>query len=341
MLLKALIAECAPAILVGCSSAGEFTGEMPSESSACGVAIRSSDLRFGVGLGRNITEDRAAAVKQLVSTLRGPSESKYLFRSALLLTDALAGNTEEFLEQLTVATAGRYQIFGGGAGDDAKFSRTHVFSGDEAVTDAAVVLEILSNKQLGLGVSHGWEPASPSMLVTEASGMRLVSLNAIPAVEVFQEHAESMGQLFDVADPLPFFLHHIVGIETGDGYKLRVPLSVDKDGSILCAAEIPVGCSVRIMSTDITSAGDAADRATRAALDKLEKGSQPALALFFDCAATRLRMGQEFGSELDRVANELRSTQFVGCNTYGQIARVDGQFSGFHNCTAVICVIPE
>jgi len=31
---------------------------------------------------------------------------------------------------------------------------------------------------------------------------------------------------------------------------------------------------------------------------------------------------------------------FVGCNTYGQIARAEGQFGGFHNCTAVVCVLP-
>jgi len=39
-----------------------------------------------------------------------------------VLTDALAGHTEEFLEQLTLATAGRYQLFGGGAGTMRVFS---------------------------------------------------------------------------------------------------------------------------------------------------------------------------------------------------------------------------
>lgn len=340
-LLKAVLAECGPTILVGCSSAGEFSGTNPSQSSACAVALRSSELGFGVGIGRGISRDRAAAVKEMTASFRGISESKYHFRQALLLTDALAGYTEELLEHLNVATAGRYQVFGGGAGDDARFSRTHVFYGGEAVTDAVVALEILSNKPLGIGVSHGWDPATPAMLVTEASGMRLVSLNATPAVEVFEEHAEKTGQRFDKANPLPFFLHNILGIDTGDGYKLRVPLSAEPDGSIICAAEVPVGCSVHIMGTGNASAGDAASRATRHALEQLGPGGAPALALFFDCAATRLRMGKEFGGELNRVAAELSGAQFVGCNTYGQIARVDGQFSGFHNCTAVICIIPE
>lgn len=235
VLLKEVIAACSPKILVGCSSAGEFTGATPSGSSACGVAIRSTELGFGVGLGRGIAKDRLSAAKQVAGTFRGTSDSSYHYRSALLLTDALAGYTEEFLEHLTVATAGRYQVFGGGAGDDAKFSRTHVFCGEEAVTDAAVALEILSHKPLGIGVSHGWDPASPAMLVTEADGMRLVSLNTTPAAEIFQEHAESKGQSFDAVNPLPFFLHNIIGIQTDDGYKLRVPLAVEADGAIISA----------------------------------------------------------------------------------------------------------
>jgi len=341
VLIKELMAECSPKLLVGCSSAGEFTGGTPSGASACAVAIRSGELAFAVGLGRGITKDRLAAVKEMVKTFRGTSDSTYRYRSALLLTDALAGYTEEFLEHLTVATAGRYQVFGGGAGDDAKFSKTHVFCGGEAVTDAAVALEILSNKALGIGVSHGWEPASQPMLVTEADGARIVSLNSAPAAELFEDYAESKGQTFDSANPLPFFLHNIIGIETPDGFKLRVPLSVQASGAVVCAAEVPVGSTVRIMSTSDKSAGEAAERATKAALHQVASQGPPALALFFDCAATRLRMGKGFDSEINVVADELGSTQFIGCNTYGQVARVDGQFSGFHNCTAVICIIPE
>lgn len=340
LLLKNIVQECSPRLLVGCSSAGEFTGEAPNGASACAVAIRSDQLSFAVGLARGISLDRFAAVRDMVKTFRGPSDTSHQYRSVLLLTDALAGYTEEFLEYFTIATAGRYQIFGGGAGDDAKFSRTHVFCGGEAVTDAAVALEILSSKPLGIGVSHGWEPASGPMLVTEAIANRVISLNAAPAAEVFEEFAESTGQSFDRANPLPFFLHNIIGIDTLGGFKLRVPLSVEADGAVVCAAEVPLGATVRIMGTKGNSAGEAAQRATKAALSQFSS-TTPALALFFDCAATRLRMGRSFDSEITSVAQELQSTQFIGCNTYGQVARVDGQFSGFHNCTAVICIIPE
>jgi len=94
------------------------------------------------------------------------------------------------------------------------------------------------------------------------------------------------------------------------------------------------------MKTNNQSAIQAAEKATRSALAALG-GGRPGAALVFDCVATRLRLGKVFDDELKSCAELLRPAGFVGCNTYGQIARAEGQFSGFHNCTAVVCVIPQ
>jgi hypothetical protein len=80
--------------------------------------------------------------------------------------------------------------------------------------------------------------------------------------------------------------------------------------------------------------------ATKTALEQLQ-GATAGTALFFDCVATRLRMGRSFGFELDAVKQVLGHAGYAGCKTYGQIARADGQFSGFHNCTAVVAVLPN
>lgn len=339
VLLRGLHETCRPGVLVGASSAGEFTTELRGEGLACALALRSKDLKFAAGVGRQLRTDRAEVAREVVSSFRGLRSETHLFRSALVMTDALAGHADDLVEQLTIATAGKYQFFGGGAGDDAQFRRTQVFYGTEALSDAAVALEILSEKPLGVGVGHGWEPASPPLRVTEAEEMRVVSFNGLPAVEAFEQHAGRTGQAFDSSSPLPFFLHNILGIDTGSGYRLRVPLSIGEDGSIACASEIPVGSSVHVMRTTASSAVDAAARATKAAIAGL--GGHPAkVALFFDCVATRLRMGDVFGLELETLAKGLGGAEFVGCNTHGQIARAPGQFGGFHNCTAVVCVLP-
>ncbi len=340
-LLGELQRTCKPKTLVGASSAGEFTSQTHGVGLACALAIRSDEMEFAVGVGKGLAKDRRQAARDIVSSFRGVSVHTYPYRSALVMTDALAGHADDLVEQLTVATSGKYQFFGGGAGDDAQFKRTQVFHGTEPLSDAAVALEILSKKPLGIGVGHGWKPASEGMRVTAADGMKLVSLDGMPAADLFEDHARATGQEFDRATPVGFFLHNIIGIDTESGYRLRVPLEVLADGSVICASEIPVGATVAIMRTTSESAVDAASRATKAAIKGLH-GHKPQAALFFDCVATRLRMGDGFGLELGSLQDLLGpATTFVGCNTHGQIARSAGQFGGFHNCTAVVCIIPE
>lgn len=335
-LLGTLQKTCRPKVMAGSSSAGEFTAHAYNEGAVSAVALHAPEMRFNVALARGLREKRATAARQMVDSFAGMRSHEFLHRSALVLTDALAGHADDFVEQLTLLTAGTYQLFGGGAGDDANFTRTHVFCGTEVIPDAAVALEILSQKPIGVGVHHSWKPATPPMRVTEADGMRLVSVNNMPTLELFEEYAQRTKQTFRAGDPIPFFLHNVIGIKDPGGYKLRVPLGVNKDGSIQCAADVPVGCTIHIMSP---GAGSTL-AATSSAIESL-KGHKPALALFFDCVATRLRLGKEFGFELDALRSVLGQVNFAGCNTYGQIARTEGQFSGFHNCTAIVALIPE
>jgi hypothetical protein len=338
-LLAALADESGTEVVIGSSSAGEFTHEQRGEGLVSAMALRSSEMQFAVGIGRGITADPANAATEVVAGFRGVRNSAAPYRAALVMTDALAGHTDALVEEMTLQTAGNYRFFGGGAGDDGLFQETHVFAGRKALSNAVVALEILSAKPLGIGVAHGWESAGNGLRVTEATGTTLVSLNGLPALQAFQEHAQRTGQAFDAADPMPFFLHNVLGIKGTDGYRLRVPLAVGEDGSVACAAAIPEGAVIHFMKTSNQSALHAARSATTAALKALE-GNKPGAAFVFDCVATRLRMGGVFQDELAACADLLAPAGFVGCNTYGQIARAEGQFGGFHNCTAVVCVLP-
>lgn len=341
-LLRTLDERCRARTMVGCSSAGEFTTGTAGTGRTSAMALRTPDMHFCATMARDLSGDRAAAAQQLLDGFSGTRTSTYRYRTALILVDALAGRAEDLVDRLTLATAGTYQFIGGGAGDDGRFQETHVFCGTEAATNAAVALEILSNKPIGIGARHGWQAAGDAMRVTASSESCVQSLNVAPAVEAFEEYAEATHQQFDRENPLPFFLHNIVGVQTEGGYKLRVPLGVGAEGGVVCAAEVPTGATAHIMSTGATDATTAAAEATRDAIAQVERsGHKPRAALFFDCVATRLRLGQEFGRELDAVATELGAAPFAGFNSYGQIVRAEGQFSGFHNCTAVVCVFPD
>lgn len=338
-LLQALKQSSRAHLIIGCSSAGEFTNYVQGTGLACAIALYSNEMTFSVGLGRDLSKDCTAAARSIVATFQHSSPWNYKYHTLLLLADGLSGCIENMVQKLTLLTGGIYEIFGGGAGDNAQFSYTPVFYDTEVVTDAVVTLEIHSHKPLGIGVQHGWRPASPPMHITHAKEMDLIDLDGKPAIEAFRTYAKNSGQVFDEENPLPFFLHNTLGIE-GAGYHLRVPLAVNPDGSLHCATEIPTSGTVVIMSANDTSSIAAARGATNEALRKLY-GCKPAVGLFFDCVATRIKLGTGFGCELAAVQNVLGDVPFAGCNTHGQIARYQGQFSSFHNCTAVVCLIPE
>lgn len=341
-LLAALAETAGTRTIIGCSSAGEFTASAAGEGLTNVTAIKASGMRFAATVGTDLSERAASAARQIASDFGGARAPDFPFRAALVLVDALAGHAEELIDALTVETGGSHRFFGGGAGDDARFQRTFVFCGTEVYADAAVALEILSKKPLGIGARHGWKPATRPMRVTEADAAQVVSLNVVPAAEAFVEHAEQTAQRFDRENPMPFFLHNILGVETATGHKLRVPLGVAEGGGVVCAAEVPAGATACIMGTGGADAADAAAEAARDAVDQVTReGGVPRAALFFDCVATRLRLGQEFSKELSAVSDALGGVPFAGFNSYGQIVRAEGQFSGFHNCTAVVCVLPD
>jgi hypothetical protein len=339
-LLTALRATTETPLIIGGSSAGEFTSVDFNVDSACAVGICSDEMKFSGGVAVGINKSREAVAEELFSNMLQDDDFKYKYCSAMIFADALSGYTDQLIELLTELTTGRYQFFGGGAGDNANFQRTHVFFNDTAYTDAAVILEILSNKPVGVGISHGWVPASNKMRVTEAEGRRLISLNSKPAIELYKEYAKSREINFDVDQPIPFFLSNIIGIELANDFKLRAPLAIEPDGSIILASDVPTGAYVYIMASSAESAQRAAVEATSNALRQLG-ADEPDVAIFFDCVATRLRLGDEFDIELSRIKDALKGVSYAGCNTYGQVARVNGQFSGFQNCSAVVCVIPK
>src|SRR5437016_4756223 len=66
-LLKALDSACSPRLLVGCSSAGEFTSANQGEGAASALALRSDSLVFTAAIGRGLRSNHREAAAQLVA----------------------------------------------------------------------------------------------------------------------------------------------------------------------------------------------------------------------------------------------------------------------------------
>ena len=109
-LLTALNAECTPEYLVGCSSAGEFTKEKQKEGAVCAVGLWSDKLKFAAGLGTNLRRSQASAAEEMVATFKGLHSHDFKHHTAIVMSDALAGYTDDFIQELMLKTGGKYQL---------------------------------------------------------------------------------------------------------------------------------------------------------------------------------------------------------------------------------------
>lgn len=331
--------------LIGCTTCGEFTQAGAADGTVVVAAIASDEMDVRVTVGRGLREANMPSLAQeATSEFAGPSEASlrrgWQGRTLFLLTDGLAGRAEEVLDELMLATGMRYQLFGGAAADNAKFAKTHVICNDEVVSDAFVCAEVLTPKPFAIALGHGWRAASKPLRVTRAEGAVLHDLNGRPAWGAYEEFAREQGIAIPADQESSFLMRHIIGVEEAEQVKLRVPLFKNEDGSLHCAAEVPEGSVVRIMVCDeaaVLDGGRSAVEVARAGLG----GAPIAGTLAFECAATRINLGERFADEVRATASTLRPTALAGCASFGQLMRVRGRFVGLMDATSLVCLIPE
>ncbi|MDQ3441042.1 MAG: FIST domain protein, partial [Planctomycetota bacterium] len=71
VLLRAVEDSCHPKVMMGCSSAGEFTSESHGVGHASAVALRSTEMKFACRMGRGLQGDRAGAARNIVAGFQG------------------------------------------------------------------------------------------------------------------------------------------------------------------------------------------------------------------------------------------------------------------------------
>jgi methyl-accepting chemotaxis protein len=333
------------ALLLGASTAGEFTERGDAKGATCAFAL-AGDYKVFAGMGKNLKAAPAKAVTAALCDL--PREVPgYAHRTGILLLDPLAGNGEEVTLLTAFQLGADEPLAGGAAGDDLHMKATHVSCGSEAASDAMVVAQIFSKQPLGIGVCHGHAPLSEPLRVTRASGNVVQELDGRPAWDVWLErtraHAQSRGvdlAKMTRAEEGAYFLRYEAGVEAGTAFKIRAPLSRSDDGAISFACGVPEGTVLRITESEperqVASAREAARRA-RAQLG----GARAAGALVFDCICRNLILGAEFSTAVQGMSAELGGAPLAGFETYGEIALDAGDLSGFHNTTSVVLAFPQ
>lgn len=343
--------------LIGASSAGEFTEEKVERGSVAVGLLSSDDIKIFTAIAEGVKQNPEAAIKEIAAKLPDNIES-YPYFTVVLLVDGLAGVGEEItmlasyiFEQVLHK---KIKLVGGCAGDDMQFERTFVFSDDMVATDAVSICLLASRMPLFTAVKHGHSPMSRPLRVTRAKGNVVYEIDGRSAWEVWKEETrgavEKSGIDIEKLDKSSLTEMVLGNYELGlpsekEGeYKVRFPLSINDDGSLNFSCGITEGSVFRIMDgsnieNQINAAGEAARMARQSAENE---GYSDFAGLFvFECGVRLMLLGDDFYKSVEQYKKALPGIPVLGFETYGEIRLEPGQFSGFHNTTSVILLLPK
>ena len=330
--------------LVGCTTAGEFT-ELGLIHGGVAVLLVSTDSPLVTRAARDVAAAPQEAARGLCEGFHRAAESGrqkgFVCSTTIALVDGLSGAGERFVESIVESTQALHQVVGGAAGDEGKFQATHVGEPERAGSDMAAAIHVFSRGPWGVGIGHGLEPTTAKMRVTRAKANVVQEIDGRPAFAVYQEHASKRGVQLSAATAGEYLIANELGIiVAGKVTRARAPLSVGKDGSLNCAAEVPQGAHVAILDGKPDTMVAAAKQAAEEALQNLQ-GQSPAGVLLFDCVCRGLILKDGFQREIDAVRGVMGEVPVAGFLTYGEIASYSGRIESWHNTTAVALAIPK
>lgn len=345
--LAGLAARYPSAVVLGSSTAGEFTESATQKGGVVAFALAGDFKIFG-GYAHGLSSDVEGAVSSAIEGL--PTElDGYPHTTAIVLLDPLSGVGEEASLLLSAALGDDVALVGGAAGDDVTMTRTEVGFGASAGSDALAVAIVHSKTPLGIGIAHGHAPlvgAKSAHAVTKAVGNVVEQLDGRPAWDVWHEETrERARELGIVSDDMTaeqqgaYLLRFEGGLETGSAgearFKVRAPLARRADGALTFACGVPEGSMLHITESTPEGQIDSARRAAALARRGLG-GRKVAGALVFDCICRNLILGEQFQQAVAAISDELGAAPLAGFETYGEIGLQSGALSGFHNTTSVV-----
>ena len=178
--------------LVGCSDAGEITNDGPNQGGVAVLAIRSDQMQFHTGLGKDMktvgAREAGQEVAKEVKEKTGEDLSAFI-----MFPDVLAGNGADVVRGVLDILGEHFPVVGGAAGDDFIFEKTYEYRDDEVVSGGVGGVGLSGKFSMGAGVRHGWIP------------IRMADIGVVPGSAL----AADLGRVHQVR-PLrrvPWWLH--------------------------------------------------------------------------------------------------------------------------------------
>ncbi|MBI4820881.1 MAG: FIST C-terminal domain-containing protein [Deltaproteobacteria bacterium] len=255
--------------------------------------------------------------------------------TALVFIDGFAGpNAGAFLEMLHGHFHAGVEAIGGGAGFGDFVRAPCLFTENELLpVGAGIALRI--DRVTSVCVAHGWQKMAGPFFATETAGGRVLSLDWVPAIDVYERVLAEVGRrpdlgsrFFETAKHFPLAI-----VKLGGELIVRDPFALDSEGGLLTLGDVPKHSIVVVLNSDPDRLIAAAESAAKTAAAGV---NDPSRAFVADCVSRSDALKARFGEELRRV-REAVGVPVSGALTIGEIAS-SGDLIEMHNKTIVVGV---
>lgn len=261
--------------------------------------------------------------------------SRFEQPSLFILASGLRTDGEQLVRGITEKTGTIMPLYGGLAGDDARFNETFVFTGNELLNDGVVALA-LDNRFFevrGLATS-GWVGIGAEKRITRSEGNIVYTIDHEPALDMYLDYLNvHESQLPQIGVEYPLLLK-----KNGTSDVLRAVINVDaQKRSLYFAGSVPEGSLVSFSS----SPGFEIIESTRRQIREFHPlASETDLLLLFSCMARHMALGPSISEEIAEAWHQWQKP-LMGFFTYGEIGGNYMAACDFHNETFTLASIRE
>lgn len=303
-------ANAFPAVVLGCSTAGEISSAGYDEGTIVAVGLPQQHFAAEMMVVPDLTALVPRALVAAVLEARGRLARDHADlpeEFVLLLVDGLSTKEDELTSALMAGT-GPLPLIGGSAGDGTRYGETFVLAGPRVLQNAAVLAVVRSACPLRVFSVDHLLPTERRMVVTDADpGARIVRrINAEPAAG---EYARLLGKDPAALDAFTFAAHPIA-IRMGSRHHVRAIQRIKTSGDLVFFSAIDEGVVLTIAEPQDLVAH------LQTELERLSQPARPTAILAFDCILRRIEAQEK--QMTGRVSELLRRHDVVGFSTYGE-----------------------
>lgn len=299
-----------PAPVIGCTTAGELTGEGYTEDQIVAVGLPRSHFSVRTLLVPDLDNFNAQSlIDEMIRNRNAMMDAApgWDHEFTFLMIDGLSTKEDALTSELAVGL-GPVPLFGGSAGDGTRFGQTYVLHDGQALANAAILTQVRTNCPIRVFKTDHLVPTSQRMVVTEADPARRIvrEINAEPAA---REYARVLGKDPEQLTAFTFAAHPVV-VQIGGQHHVRAIQQVAQNGDLVFFSAIDEGL-VLTLAEPLNMVSHLEQE-----IAALSEHGPPDTILGCDCILRRLEAQEkQMTGALSKI---LADNRVVGFSTYGE-----------------------